>query len=108
MFMLWGYILFGLLNTQKIKASIDDNGLKINDKYYPKSEIRWFSLELDPDSQVIKNIVFFIKNNKMIHSFVNIQEPKVKDFLKKLSKQAPMISEYEQTFVDRLIRFLKL
>ena len=108
MFMLGGYILFGLLNTQKIKVSIDDKWLKINEKFYPKSEIRWFCLELDSETQIIKNIVFFIKTNKMIHSFVDVRDPEVKDFLKKLSKQAPMISEYEQSFVDRLIRFLKL
>ncbi len=94
--------------NQKIKISILNEWLKLWEKLYSWNSIEWFMLELDPKESIIKNIVFIIGTNKAIHTIVDEWE-KIKTFILKLEEiWIPLFSDINQTFIEKLIRKLKL
>ncbi len=105
--LLGGYIMFALPSMKKIKASITSEWLNLWPKLYPWWDIHWFALELDEDNKTIKNIVFLVRNNKLIHTFDDDKD-NIKKFVMNLSDYAEMLSDYPQSFMEKLIRTLKL
>lgn len=103
----WWYLVYSLNATQKIKISVDDSWLKIWNKNYPFWEIEGFVLELDSDTQKVKNIVFLIKSLKLIHTLADEPE-NIKQFVLELSWYVDMLSDYPQGLLDRLVRRFKL
>jgi hypothetical protein len=106
-FLLGGYLFFSISNNQHIQLSLSDEWLRIWPKLYPWSELRWFVLEVHPKTQQIHNIVFLTEKNHFIHTFHDKTDI-IKDFVFSLSEYLPMLGEYEQTFIERLARRLKL
>ncbi len=104
---LGGYLFFSLVSMKKIKAIIKEEWLQLWQKFFSWNDIAWFALEVDEESQRIKNIVFLINNNKLIHTFDDEAE-NIKSFVMNLSDKAEMLSDYHQTFLDKLVRTLKL
>lgn len=105
--LLGGYILFWLTSLQKLRISIASEWLKLWDKFFPWNSVNWFLLEIDNQTQTLKNIVFIIWNIKYIHT-LNDDSEKIKEFILTLSEYAPLLSDYEQTFIEKLSRRLKL
>jgi len=105
--LLWWYILFWLTNLQKIRISIASEWLKFWDKFFPWNSVNGFVLEIDNKTQTLKNIVFVIWNIKYIHTLKDDPD-NIKEFVMNLSEYAPLLSDYDQTFVEKLSRRLKL
>lgn len=108
MMILGGYLLFSMETRKKITCTIAKEWLRIDKKMYAWTEVTGFALELwENDTKTLKNIVFFIWNNTLIHTFDDDYE-NIKAFLEELSDYVAMYSEYNQSFIDKLIRKLKL
>lgn len=103
--LLWWYLIVSI--NKKITLKIEDEGLKIWDKLYPWNELYGFVLEIDSWNQQLKNIVLFRGKDKMIYTFIDESE-NIKEFIQNLYDYIPMYSEFEQSFVDRLSRTMKL
>ncbi|MBS8121685.1 hypothetical protein [Candidatus Vampirococcus lugosii] len=104
---LGGYMFFNLLGKNNIKAKIFDEGLKIGNKFIAWSNVHGFVLELDDNTNLIKNIVFLVNNTKLVHT-LNDDNEKIKEFILNLNDKCEMLSYYDQTFVDKIIRKLKI
>lgn len=106
LFLGW-YMFFNLLWKNNIKAKIFDEWLKIWNKFIAWSNVHWFVLELDDNTNLIKNIVFLVNNTKLVHT-LNDDNEKIKEFILNLNDKCEMLSYYDQTFVDKIIRKLKI
>lgn len=106
-FLLGWYLFFSISNNQSIEIIMLDEFLQIWPKAYPRGKLTGFVIEIEPQKQDIKNIVFLIGNQKLIHSFDDSKEH-IKNFIVSLSDKLPMMGEYEQTFTEKLSRKLKL
>ena len=105
--MLWWYLLFSLRSDKIIRLWIYDDWLKIGQKLYSWSDCVWFALEMNDSNQKINNIVIIMKRDKSINTFSDSPE-NIKEFILKLSDNLDMLSDYEQTFVEKLSRKLKI
>lgn len=105
--LLWWYLLFSLTMTAKIYITILENWIKIWEKKYSFSNIDGFVLEIEWESEYLKNIVFVMWNTKLIHTFADENE-NIKNFLFELDKYLPLLENYNQTFLDKMARTFKL
>lgn len=106
--LLWWYILLHLLPAwKKINLAIAEEWLKIWWTFHPWSKLTGFVLEIDINTQSIKNIVLLMWNFRSIHTFADDAE-NIKPFILALWDIVPMLDWYEQTFVDKLVRKLKI
>ncbi len=106
-FLLWGYLYYGIINIQEINMKITDNGIIIWDKLIDWTKISWYSLEIDPKQQIIKNIVFISTKHHNIYT-INDTDDNIKSFLQELNNYLPMTWEYNQTFREKASRKMKL
>ncbi len=106
-FLVWGYMLFSMWASKQIKLTIVEEWFKVWWALYPWSNVWWFVLEIDEKSQIIKNIVLLIWNNKLIHT-IEDDADNIKQFIMILSDVIPMLADYEKTFIEKLIRRMKL
>ena len=106
-FLLWGYLYYGIINIQEINMKITDNGIIIWDKLIDWTKISWYSLEIDPKQQIIKNIVFIGTKHHNIYT-INDTDDNIKSFLQELNNYLPMTWEYNQTFREKASRKMKL
>lgn len=105
--LVWAYMMVGLKSTQKIKIKQMDEWLKIWTRLYPWAELSWFVIEIDKDTEKIKNIIFIRWNNHYIHTLAD-QPEKIKDFVMNLNNKIPMVSDYPKDFLEKMQRTLKL
>ncbi|MEF2175064.1 MAG: hypothetical protein V3575_01225 [Candidatus Absconditabacteria bacterium] len=103
-----GYLLFSLIGEKNIKIGIRNEGLKIDNVIHPWSKVQGFALEMNYEGTEIKNIVFLIGNNVIIHTLLSSKD--LEEFVVLLANNynIPMVSEFEQTFMEKLVRKLKL
>lgn len=106
-FLLWWYILFSMSSNRRIKLTLVGEWVKMWWKFYPWWKISWFVLEIDEKTQLIKNIVLIVSNNKLINTLDDSPE-NIKQFILILSEMIPMLDDYDQTFIEKLARQLKL
>ncbi len=106
-FLLGGYLYYGIINTQEIKIKITDNGLIIDNKLVNWNNFVWYTLEIDPKKQIIKNIVFITQKYHNIHT-LNDNDENIKSFLQELNKFLPIIGDFSQTFWEKASRKMKL
>lgn len=108
LFMLVGwYLVFSIIITKKILIKITDEWLVIDTRLYPYSEIWWYVLEVNEKQKKLVNIVFIIKNQTHIHTFADSPE-NIKEFIMQFDKIVTRFSSFEQPFIERLSRKLKL
>ncbi|HMT01528.1 MAG TPA: hypothetical protein PKC14_04330 [Candidatus Absconditabacterales bacterium] len=104
---LGGYLFFNVSLNQLIKIAITDTGLVIGSKIYDRGKLRGFSLEIDPDTREIKNIIFSAENRQLVHSFEDSQET-IKKFIINLNEFTPMMGEIQLSSFEKIIRKLKI
>ncbi|UFX82644.1 hypothetical protein [Candidatus Absconditicoccus praedator] len=105
--MLGGYLLYSIISLKKVTIKIRDEGLKIGSKFFPWENFYGFALELDEQTESIKNIVFVTKNANMIHTLAD-EPDTIKQFVLNLNDKLQMLSDFEQGFAERLGRKLKI
>ena len=64
-------------------------------------------MEISPEQQQIKNIVFLTEKSHMIYTFDDSLEH-IKLFLVELDEYLPMLSDFHQTSFEKLSRKAKL
>lgn len=114
--------MFWLTSNKKVDMVATNEGLKVWGKFYPWWSIDWFVLETAPlkdmpnpddyigveqNDYVLKNIVILQWSNKLIHTFADENES-IKEFLMIIQEAIPMIEDYNKSFVDKIVRLLKL
>lgn len=104
---LWWYIYLGLINLKEIKLKLTDDWLILGDKLVPWTKLTWYVIEINKETQEIKNIVLLSEKNHSIHT-INDSKENLEWFLAQLDNFLPMEWEYHQTTWDKLARFLKL
>ena len=106
-FLLGWYLYYGIINIQEITMKITDNGLIIWEKMINWNHFSSYSLEIDQNNQIIKNIIFISKKHHSIYT-INDHNENIKEFLQQLSNVLPMTWEFPQTFWEKASRKMKL
>ncbi len=106
-FLLGWYLYYGIINNQEIDLKITDEWIIFGDKLSNWTNFVWYTLEIDPEKQNIKNIVFLTKKHHNIHTISDTNE-NIKAFLEELNKFLPIIWEFPQTFWEKASRKMKL
>lgn len=86
---------------------IDKSTLVIGEKVYPWSSINGYAIEINPKTQLIKNIVIITRNSHSIYTLHDDKE-KIRDFIIELDKEISMVDQYSQTFLEKMARRFKL
>jgi hypothetical protein len=106
-FLLWAYIYYGIIDVQEINIRVTENWLIIKNNIIPWTNILWYCIEINQETQEIKNIVFIHTKWHSIHTIIDSEE-NLKQFLTTLSMYCPMLQEYKQTFREKFARKIKL
>lgn len=106
-FLLGAYIYYGIINIQETKIKISENGLLIWEKIFPLNNLVGYCIELEPKKQIIKNIVFVSPKWHNIYT-INDEEKNIKEFLENINQILPMLSDFPQTFREKVSRKMKL
>ena len=102
------YILFSLTKNKHINLGIRDAWLAVDTRLWPWQGLDSFVVEVDVKSQEWKNIIIVMKNNDhMIFSFDDKDE-KRKEFIAELQNYIPLIENYPQSTMDKIIRKMQL
>lgn len=104
---LWWYIYLWLLNVKEISLKITEEWLILWGKIIPWNTLTWYVIEINKDTQEIKNIVLLSNKTHSIHT-ISDSVDNIKNFLMQLDNYIPMVWEYSQTPWERLERILKL
>lgn len=105
--LIWGYLIFSIILMKKVIMKITSEWLIIENKLYPFAEIWGYIIEIDDKNQILKNIVLLIWNRPYIHTFADSWE-NIKEFILQLDDYVTRYSQFEQPFIERLTRKLKL
>ena len=106
-FIVWAYIFYNLQTQKIINMSIEKNWLLVGDILYTWGDIQGFAVEYNKKTQYIVNIVILINNSHHIYSIVR-ENYDIQEFVSQLSQIVPLVSSYEQSLFDILIRKLKI
>jgi len=104
---LWWYIYLWLLNVKETFLKVTEEWLILWGKIIPRSNLQWYVIEINKDTQEIKNIVLILEKSHSIHTISDTVE-NIKSFLVQLDNFIPMLWEYDQTTREKLARVLKL
>ena len=106
-FLLGWYFYYSTINNQIVKITLDKTQLLIGNKWYLRNLFVWYVVEISPEQQQIKNIVFLTEKSHMIYTFDDSLEH-IKSFLLELDEYLPMLSDFHQTSFEKLSRKAKL
>ena len=106
-FLLGGYFYYSISSSQHIVAKVEDELLILGNKSYAWSMLRGYVLEIDKNTKKISNIVFLFHKGHVIHSFDD-ENDQIKQFVLALNDHLPMLGDYEQTTLQKLIRAARL
>jgi len=76
-------------------------------KIYSWNGFVWYILEVDVRTWVMRNIVFITRSSHIIHT-LDDKLDNIREFVLELDKYIPMLDNYDQSFLEKLSRRLKL
>jgi len=106
-FLLWGYFYFSISNKQTITMSITKKWLIVATKTYQRSSLQWYVLEVDKKTKIIKNLVLVTAKWHSIHTLHDTKN-NIKEFIVLLNDYIPILWDYEQSNIEKVIRLLQL
>jgi hypothetical protein len=106
-FILGAYFYYSILSNQTTKIHIEDGYILIDKKSHPWSDFTGYTLEVEKANNNIKNIVLVYAKGYTIYT-INDKEENIKDFSKSLDQHLPLVGSFEQSFLEKVIRLLKL
>lgn len=106
-FILWAYFYYSIVSNQIITLKIEKDHLIINNKIYLRWSFRAYSIEIEKKNQQIKNIVLITEKWYMIYT-IHDKKDRIKEFLIEINNHLPLVSEYNQSSLEKLARILKL
>ncbi len=106
-FLLGAYIYYGIININETTITISENWLLVWTKVIPWNNLVWYCIELEIKKKTIKNIVLVHQRWHSIYT-INDSEENIKMFLETLNQTLPILSDFPQTFREKIIRKIKL
>ncbi|HPC34613.1 MAG TPA: hypothetical protein PLP73_03035 [Candidatus Absconditabacterales bacterium] len=106
-FLLGAYIYYGIININETTITISENGLLVGTKVIPWNNLVGYCIELEIKKKTIKNIVLVHQRGHSIYT-INDSEENIKVFLETLNQTLPILSDFPQTFREKIIRKIKL
>lgn len=106
-FLLGAYIYYWIINIQETTMKISDNGLLVWDKIIAWSNLIGYCLELEFKKQKIKNIVFVSPKWHSIYT-ISDEEENIRIFLENINQTLNPLSDFPQTFREKVSRRMKL
>ena len=106
-FLLGAYFYYSVTNNQLVTMKIDKGTLIVWDKVYSWTSLAGYVIELDPKTQLIKNLVIITRNSHTIYT-LNDDNEKIRDFIVALDQEVGMLDQYSQTFLEKMARRFKL
>lgn len=106
-FILWAYFYYSIISNQIITLKTEKNHLIINNKIYLRWSFRAYSIEIEKKNQQIRNIVLITEKWYMIYT-IHDKKDRIKEFLIEINNYLPLVSEYNQSSLEKLARILKL
>lgn len=106
-FLLGAYFYYAVTGSQVVNITIDKNSLLVGDRVFPWNILTGYAIEVDPKTQLVKNIVFVTKNSHSIHTIHDSKE-QVRNFVLELNNYIPMLGDYRQGFLEKMGRRFKL
>lgn len=106
-FLLGAYFYYSATGSQPVTMTIDKNSLLVWDRVFPWNTITWYAIEVDPKTQLVRNLVFITKNSHSIHTLDDGKE-EVRNFILALDEYIPMLGNYNQGFLEKMGRRFKL
>ncbi len=104
-----GYIFFTLFGVKEVDMKIEENGILVGEEFIPWEQLAWYVLEVDSKTYQPRNIVLVFAN--WGYRILTISEPDsetLENFLNNLSQFLPRLGGFDQSFVERLARILKI
>ena len=102
-----GYVFYLTKTNNIVSMVIWKNWLQVWDISFLWNNLNGFLLEYHTEKKKIHNIVIVNSKNARIYT-INDTEENLKDFVEELSNYIPMLENYEQSTMDKVIRKLKL
>jgi len=106
-FILWAYFYYSIISNQIITLKIEKDHLIINNKIYLRWNFRGYSIEIEKKNQQIRNIVLITEKWYMIYT-IHDKKDHIKEFLTEINDHLQLVSEYNQSSLEKLARILKL
>lgn len=106
-FLLGWYFYFSVKNSSPTIMKITETGIQVDRKIFPRSNIIWFSAELDDQKQQIKNIVIVTENGHTIHT-INDSKENLTKFVKQLNERIQYLRDFNQNSREKILRRLKM
>lgn len=104
----WWYLFYLTKVNNIVSMVIWKNALQIWQLPFSWNTLSWFVLEYHTEKEKIHNIVI-IDNKKTPRIYtIKDNEANLKNFINELNDYIPMLENYEQSTMDKIIRKLKL
>lgn len=106
-FILGAYFYYSIISNQVISLKIEKEHLIINDKIYLRGTFKAYSIEIEKKSQQIRNLVLVTERWHVIYT-IHDKKENIKEFLIEINNCLPLVSDYNQSSLEKLARILKL
>lgn len=106
-FILGAYFYYSIISNQIVSLKIDKEHLTMNNKIYLRGSFKAYCIEVEKRTQQIKNLVLITERWHVIYT-INDKKEHIKDFLVEINNHLPLVSEYNQSSLEKLARILKL
>ena len=105
----WGAYIYFLSKVNKWTTMITwKNVLQIWKQAYPWNTLNWFVLEYHTEKKKIHNIVIITDKKEPLIFTIKDTEKNLENFVNDLNWYIPMLDNYDQDFLSKLLRKLKL
>ena len=102
-----GYLFFQSKTWSTIQLTLSSEGVFAGERLIPFAVLKWFVVEMEKKTGKLRNIVFVFDKSVEIFTLNDTPEHQ-KLFFAELAKVVPFLESYEQGFVEKLIRKIKL
>lgn len=102
-----GYLFFQSKIWMEIELTLKPEGLLVGERLIPFSLIQGFVVEMEKTTWKLKNIVLVLEKSVEIFTLRDTPEQQQLFFVE-LSKLVPFLESYQQTWIDKMMRKLKI
>ncbi|MFC2494826.1 hypothetical protein BSK20_00795 [SR1 bacterium human oral taxon HOT-345] len=102
-----GYLFFQSKTWSTIQLTLSSEGVFAGERLIPFAVLKGFVVEMEKKTGKLRNIVFVFDKSVEIFTLNDTPEHQ-KLFFAELAKVVPFLESYEQGFVEKLIRKIKL
>lgn len=108
LFISWWYFFFQTKTNNKVKLKIWDKALQIWKTPFLRDNLKWFVLEYDKEKSKINNIILLKSDNTSWIYTIADSVGNLENFVNELNEYIPLVDNFNQSLIDRVIRKIKL